>query len=814
MYRVRCLLAAGESLTLTEAQMLSGGFKISDGVSNNGVFEIGCAACGMLEILVNNFSGQYTSSYFTGAVLYPAVGLVLPSGKTEWLEKGIYTVDKTESTGGAIKLTAYDNMLEFDRPYSKSRLPYPATLGEILRDCCTCCGVSLSTQKFLNDDYRVAQRPADEKTNCREIVSYVAQLAGCYARINRGGQLELSWYDLNRFVVEGTIDGNIDTADGNTDSIDGGLFAYPAFEAANLSHIQSLTIAEQDVCITGVQIIPDQEDAPIYLAGTEGYVISIEGNPLVQGREEQLVTALADKLVGFSFRPMQCTALSDPSIEAGDVAWITDRKGRAYRTILSNLTLAARSWESFSADAESPGENQATRYSEASKIVVAAKKQTEQKLTDYDLQVQQLNATMLNAMGTYQTVEKLEDGSTICYAHDQPELENSLKIWKKTADAFAVSIDGGNTWRGMTAEGNIIAQVLSVIGINADWMKVGKITSPANPNIYIDLTNGDAAVNRLTSASTDVYADIGKEEPQYGGAEGLFLYGKNGKYAQVHRMSNKDYPNAPGAQLLTRGMLGILACGGISTDAANAIWMLKDTNGFGTYQFLRARDGSDYTNFLDVNEAQLKLEQHISNDNRGAIYFNQNGGYLESTGKLNFASGGYTKLTINPDQCDIHQSVRMNNWDITGVGNLRAVNIYANGSLVTSDRALKSNVAPVTRSVLNDVKSMRFYSYNFKAYDSTVRMATITGYDDDEGHRAKPPLIETDQREELGLIYDEAPPELQKAIDGNKTIDLYALGCMALKSVQELAEQVQAQSKEIDRLKELIDNGNTNSQGK
>lgn len=106
---------------------------------------------------------------------------------------------------------------------------------------------------------------------------------------------------------------------------------------------------------------------------------------------------------------------------------------------------------------------------------------------------------MANAMGIFETVEKQEDGSVICYAHDKQTLAESQIIWKKSRDAFAVSFDGRATWHGMTAEGNIVAQVLTVIGINADWINAGSIKAENISQEY-----RKSVIDEINSSSNEV----------------------------------------------------------------------------------------------------------------------------------------------------------------------------------------------------------------------------------------------------------------------------------------------------------------------
>src|SRR5699024_501509 len=100
---------------------------------------------------------------------------------------------------------------------------------------------------------------------------------------------------------------------------------------------------------------------------------------------------------------------------------------------------------------------------------------TQKQISAYDKEVQRFAAMAANSMGLYETREVQDDGSIIYYQHDKPTLAESMNIWKRTADVFAVSNDGGKTWRGMDADGNVLATVLSVIGVKAEWIETAKL---------------------------------------------------------------------------------------------------------------------------------------------------------------------------------------------------------------------------------------------------------------------------------------------------------------------------------------------------
>lgn len=125
---------------------------------------------------------------------------------------------------------------------------------------------------------------------------------------------------------------------------------------------------------------------------------------------------------------------------------------------------------SISCDAETPGKNSAKQYSELTQAIVEIRKEAQK-------QASSLATVMSQAFGVFKTEEAQEDGSIIYYMHDKPTLEESMCIWKFTADAFAVSTDGGEHWNaGLDASGNATVNILSAIGINCDWIHAGTLT--------------------------------------------------------------------------------------------------------------------------------------------------------------------------------------------------------------------------------------------------------------------------------------------------------------------------------------------------
>lgn len=286
----------------------------------------------------------------------------------------------------------------------------------------------------------------------------------------------------NQYEIGMCADGGNFADYGTGDNIDGGTFEdFTRFH--HLYAMSSLTVTTDDVVITGIQVTEEFDETETqkkqtYFGGEKGYVLAVSGNKLIQAPSgtrkpaEEVLNYLKDRLVGLRFRPLNGSFVSDPTVEAGDIAYITDRKQRTYLCAITNLTFIVGSYMSISCDAETPAKNSATRYSEMTQAIVQARRNAEKQLSEYDKAVQQLASVITQSFGIYRSEEVLADGSVIQYMHDKPTLAESKAIWKMTADAFAVSNDGGKTWTaGIDKNGNAVMNVLSVTGINFEWAR-------------------------------------------------------------------------------------------------------------------------------------------------------------------------------------------------------------------------------------------------------------------------------------------------------------------------------------------------------
>lgn len=525
-------LTDGTVLNLTSANLWQNGMEFEDSVSNDSSFDIGSAIINVLNLSINNFDGEYSDYDFEGAEVICYVGLQIENEDTSELldsageqildstgdtiivhknaviEKTrictVTVIEQPEDETVTIDLTCEDNMRKFDRNYSDSKLKYPATRGQIVRDACEVCGVTLQTTSFDRDDYIVQNRPNDEALTFRQVLQWVAQIGCQWMRCDEYGRLCIGWYssineeeliindlgvlktqdDSNISLELSSANGILSANNGTFLENDGILRLFATDEKGNISEIETtygFTPHHTDVVITGVKVTEYSEsssDNPqTYMVGTEGYVLGISGNKLIRvGDGQTIASIISEKCVGMRFRPFESECPTDVALEAGDSLIIVDRNGKIYTSLLTTTTLKPGSGQKIACNAKSAAKNSSTQYSQATQAFVAARNMVKQEKTEREKALEEFGKRIDSATGVYTTVEPQENGSKIFYLHDKPTLAESQAIWKMTSEAWGVSTDGGQTWNGgMTVDGDTIVRILNAVGVNADWINAGAI---------------------------------------------------------------------------------------------------------------------------------------------------------------------------------------------------------------------------------------------------------------------------------------------------------------------------------------------------
>lgn len=510
-------LRNGTVLNLTPSDFAVGGFSMSDEMTD-GKFGIGFAIGKTIDVIIANHTNKFSTYDFYKSIIYMYVAVEMEDGRVLKERKGKYYVINPTSPGDTIKLSGVDSMYLLDKPYN-AKTTYPATLQSILSDCCLDCGINIGFGQFDKYNFVVNNRPED--ATYRDVVSYVAQIAGYNARISNNDALELIWYDTTFMGMDVLDGGNLysyaenDTYDGGDFSnyneailFDGGSFTDATPE--NVTKVKSLSVSTDEIIITGIAV---ENETTTQVKGKDDYVIKLKDNPLTIGKESEILQHLYNKLVGYEFRALTCETVNNPLFEPYDACYIYDRKGNYYFTLINSVRYKINGFTTIACKADDPVRNESSYTSEAAKAVVKARREREKQLTTYDKAVQNMNMLAANAMGLYRESEKQSDGSEIYYQSNRPITKNSSGkcqfetgsvVYKMTAEGFFVSTDGGLSFTsGFDSNGNAVVNVLSAIGITFDWARGGTLSLGGDNNI-----DGELVVK---NASGDIIGRFNKD---------------------------------------------------------------------------------------------------------------------------------------------------------------------------------------------------------------------------------------------------------------------------------------------------------------
>lgn len=489
-------LSNGTTLKLGKKDFYLSGNSLVDSADSRD-FPVGVAIEKTASLSLVNDDGRFDGYNFNAARFVIFLNVQL-SDRIEAIKRGTYIVSKKPATASEISLSLLDKMHNADKTYD-SNLSFPCTVKELLSECCQQCGITLGDAMFPNADFQIRKAPSN--ATYRTVIGMCAGIAGGNARIDENDLLRIITFDKT-FTNTTIYDGgavknwtNGDDLDGGTLNpwtmgtvIDGGTLSNNDYHA--LFSIQNLQYDVDDVIVTGVKYIEDETE---YMSGQDGYVITID-NQLLSGNAQAGVEAIGNQLIGLRMRPFSCDGIANGYAAFGDPVEFIDTKNRVFRSFATNVEFVFGGSTSWSCSAKSAEEDASEFIGEQQAVVEQAKKDTEKKLSAYDVKLKQMNELAANTLGFYYTEEVQADGSTVSYRHDKPTLADSKVIYKTGVDGFFLSVDGGQTWKaGFDSNGDAVLNILYAIGIQSEWINTRGFTAKdnnGNVTLRIDADTG------------------------------------------------------------------------------------------------------------------------------------------------------------------------------------------------------------------------------------------------------------------------------------------------------------------------------------
>lgn len=260
----------------------------------------------------------------------------LEDGTWESICYGSFIVTDTpeSDTKESVKVTAYDYALKFANNYVTD-LNYASgnvTLFDVLKECCTKCGVQTDITSFANFNFIVDSNQFSNTDQFGNVISAVAGASCSFAKIIN---------DKLCLIFTNETDVVINVSD------------YEEFDDKRDTHPYTIVGL-------GVSNIEGENVTMRWEEGIEQYgenYLMINDNPFAytQAKRQQLIIAIYNKSKGFGYSAMTLKNCLYPFLEPGDVITVKNKAGESVKTIVFRTT-----FEDVQCTIESPSITNAT----------------------------------------------------------------------------------------------------------------------------------------------------------------------------------------------------------------------------------------------------------------------------------------------------------------------------------------------------------------------------------------------------------------------------------------------------------------------
>lgn len=444
-------------------------------------FPIGATVCKTLTLSINNDQEQWKNYSFYGAKIHAYLKLqtsyaapesvsalldesydpildstgdpiIATQAATkdiiETIDKGVYTVTTPEQYSDIINVTALDDMYKANKTYT-SGLKLPQSLINLVRDACKTVGIGMNLTMKHGD---IIIRSVPDSMTFRQLFGYAAMVESANARIDYSGNLQFVKWD---------------------------------FEKTNIPELKDYgnppTLSSDDIVITGIKVTNGQSNDDTDtdysgMYGEEGYILELENELIDTDQLQTVANIIGEQIVGARFRNLEGDLVYNPLVEFGDMVYTYDRLGSKYVTPLTDVSGNVGGLTTVKTQADDPIRGSSDFYGNSTKAIVAARQMVQKETSAREEAIKRLAEALGSSSGLYMTQKPQQDGSIIYYMHNKATIAGSNIIWKLTAEAFAVSIDGGKTYPyGFAVTGELITRLLYAEGINADYINAGTL---------------------------------------------------------------------------------------------------------------------------------------------------------------------------------------------------------------------------------------------------------------------------------------------------------------------------------------------------
>lgn len=576
-YTVDITLAGHDTIdfTFTEDELVTNGCQVTR-TNSASTFPLGHVYCTQAKLLVLRTDELENVDFFNAtAVIH---GVYEYDNQEYLFDLGTYYLIDISIKGETIQFLGYDGVYATNIPVAdntKATLPLKATT--VFRDCCAYLGINFNAEHAYQGqssvpadwdecDITVDTIPSD--TTYRQLMSEIVLLFGAIAYISPfdnymyvvpikdlGGQTIYSggFFDsANPYASGDNLDGGTFDPWSTGDVISEAFTDDPDIIYLNdpLGHPE---FPLQDITIDGVKASDGNYRYPETVVDDE-YILPVKLS-VYTANVQSVIDRIGQKIAGFTFRPFEIDYRSFPFAELCQRVEFDDARHTIHSSLITHIDIMLKGVTTFKCTAETQTKNGSTFASVTGRIKAVAEdarqaaaqaeadaasavSQISGAVDSVGMEMMRLNSMMAMSMGMFESRSINPDtGAFTYYLHNKKTLAESDIVWRRNANAFAVSTDGGKTWRaGIDSDGHAVVNILSAVGIYADWIKTGVIKSSNNQS-YWDLTSGEFVSTGSNYSATISGGRIGLKYGTYDATVGFLSFDywtetyKKSKYA-------------------------------------------------------------------------------------------------------------------------------------------------------------------------------------------------------------------------------------------------------------------------------------------
>lgn len=527
----------GNTLVITDADVMINSFSIDRYCCNSQRLEIGTAVAAQMTCRLDNSEGAFNGVRFEGMEFLVEIGIAdwtQDNPEIHYIPCGVFIPDEQPRMRTIITLNALDRMMYFDAIpptlspwttqagtemrdqsgnilYFVADLVFPCTLESLVQQTAVRCNVPFTQDisSLPNSQYVISEIPKlRQDVTFRNLIQWAAALMGTNAFIDWSGELRFAFFG--------------DTGYNST-----------------MNRRYSSDMQENDIRLTGISYTVDgDEEDTTYLAGNEGYVLDLSSNALI-GAAADISTILINiwtPLNNFTYRPFEATVKPAPWLFPMDRVTFTDAQGNGHVSILTNVNFGLNAHTQLASRGETA---QTNKYVAPSGLTQQQQRAIErvQRVTLSAVQqaVDQATEDITGAKDSHvRFMYDSSGGLQEILIMDTDDIATAVKVWRWNSGGLGYSRNGyaGPYTTAITQSGSIVADFITTGILNANLIRTGIITGE-NGGTQFDLNQG---IIKASSSSNVVEIEDGRV---------AFYFPSLGGDIYIGAMRTADYVTVP-----------------------------------------------------------------------------------------------------------------------------------------------------------------------------------------------------------------------------------------------------------------------------